>query len=868
MSQPLSSPARALGAGPSARACSAALLLLLLVGSSPALPQDTPRSPVALTVRGLTGPLLKGRPRRFLAVNVVVENTGSVDASGRLRVYRTKSQNDPTPDQALFYERRLELPPGSRRQETVYYHCQEQEPKNRLAVSYLPDDADVVRPPPTFPQVTIDTCELSAGVVQASGEVEPGKLRVLSLTSRSGDDAAGILRGALIPGPRLPVSALVDRADLSTLPDHPAGYESVEVVLVSDLEPDALPPAKAGPLLDWVAAGGQLIVAWAGRAEQLERSALASALPVARKPGQSASQRGLRALRALAAGRPAPPDDKVLVDQVVALPGCDVLAADGQGPLVVRGRHGSGFVTYVSFPLDAAPLRRWEGRYYLAGSLLRLPREEITHPNEPTAAPPLEELLLSLSEALETLNPPSVLLVAPLLLLYVGLVSPLNYKVLAKRRRLVWAQAVAASIALGFGVLFYALGRIYKGSESLLTRVALVELATHPGKSRVETMCGYFATEQGLMNGAGPPGGVVGPIAEQSSSREGRVVFDPQGTRMEALTLDTWALRRFRTLGARDLGHVQAGLRLGEGRFSGGVENRTRLRLRSPLLLTPVGVIELEEMAPGAQLTLAPRTPLAWDKVDPARLAFFKGLRQDGQMRYTPRYGLSQGLGGFGDPYKGRPELRLLAAFRGRLEHAPRGTSRWPVLLLARADEAEGVELEGTARVVLDRNVVLCELEAELSPGRVAFQALPPLVSRASGAWRPVTDATGAPSELGGNVLQPAAVEWAWTLPSSLEAPLQVDHLRVTWSCGQLVQIAGQTELQAWSWTLGEWVTLSDLAKADADERGSYWPPRGRSFGNLGDLVDPASGTLRVRMLNRGADVHILHLSLDLAGRR
>src|SRR5690606_19446037 len=125
------------------------------------------------------------------------------------------------------------------------------------------------------------------------------------------------------------VKPQVERGDLTALPDHMAGYESCEAVVVSDLDPDDLSAAAAAPLLDWVAAGGQLIVAWAGRPEQLERSPLARVLPVARRPGMPPSQRPLLPLRGLAAGPPIR-DEKVLVDQVDPLPGSDVLAADRQ----------------------------------------------------------------------------------------------------------------------------------------------------------------------------------------------------------------------------------------------------------------------------------------------------------------------------------------------------------------------------------------------------------------------------------------------------------------------------------------------------------------------------------------------------------
>lgn len=839
----------------SRRPALAGLLLLSLCCAAAA--QDGPaRSSVSLTVRGIAGPVLKARPRRFLAVSVIVENGGAADASGRLRVYRTRGRGSPTPDQVLFYERQVELPAGSRRQETVYYHCQEQEPEHQLAVVYQPDDDSITPPAPTYPQVLVDAHEV--------------RLRILALTSRSGDDAAGILRHAMVPGLREWLKPQVERADLSALPDHMAGYESCEAIVVSDLDPDALPAAAAGPLLDWVGAGGQLIVAWAGRPEQLERSPLARVLPVARRPGMPPSQRPLLPLRGLAAGPPIR-DERVLVDQVDALPGSEVLAADAQGPLVVRGRHGAGFVTYVAFALDAAPLRRWEGTPALGGALLHFPGEDLLPANQVTEGPPLEEVLWSLSEAIETLNPPSALIVAPLLILYVLLVAPVNYKVLALKRRTVWAQVVAAAIALVFGLLFYGLGRVYKGSESLVTQVARIELAAAPGKSRVETMTGFFSTEQGLADGYGPEQAVVGPIAEQSTSREGRVLHDAdKGARLEALTLDTWALRRFRSLRASELGHVEVQVRLNESRLIGTIENKSRLRLMTPMLLTHLGVITFEDLDPGQKREFGPSVPRTVADMDPRQLPLLRGLMQDGQGKYSPRFGHAGGLG-FGDPYQGSNERRLLGILTTRLGRCLRTRDRLPALLVARTGEdPKGVALEGNARSVVQRGIALVEAGVDVGEGRVRLDGLPPCVTLASRDWRPVAGATGAPPQLGGIPTAAGTVEWTWQLPSSSEVPLQVDTLRVWWVTDPTVRFPKLCYLEGYSWVARDWIPLEnpgglDLSAVKELNGKSYWDAPGP---RLNDLVDLPSGALRLRLLNIGSDLSIEHLSVDIQGRR
>ena len=117
------------------------LLVILTLPSSAQVESEA----VIVSVRGVSGRALKAKRRHFLAVNVVLDNPSSVDSEGTLRVYRVRNPNRVTPDQSLFYERRVEVPRQGRRVETVYYYCQEQEPKNQLCVAYEPDEGPLNR---------------------------------------------------------------------------------------------------------------------------------------------------------------------------------------------------------------------------------------------------------------------------------------------------------------------------------------------------------------------------------------------------------------------------------------------------------------------------------------------------------------------------------------------------------------------------------------------------------------------------------------------------------------------------------------------------------------------------------------------------
>lgn len=816
-------------------------------------------SPIKLEVEGFAGEgqVIPAVPRTFAFLHVVLENTSDADLKGVLRAYRASSSASSTPALSIFYEAEVELPRHARRAQDLYYYVQDREPDGQVCVSFEPSEGEPPEP-----------------VFSLTKKATDAQVLILSRTGLS-EQLEKLLDGLPLPSEArlLPTKATI--ANGGALPDHPAGYGPYSAVIFAEGE---LPPERAQALTEWVAGGGDLwIVASGGR----------SPLPAELQPLLPAEVLGTaqRQLSALAETQPlADPiprgDQLVIIDRLHPHAGSFVVAGPKDEPLIVKGRYGAGWVTYFAYSLDAGPLRGWQGHRFLLRDQLRLPPEDLeTLDHEPPVAPPLEEVQLNLTEALESLEPPSTWIVAPLLILYVALVGPLNFLLLRRARKLSLSQLSAGAIAIGFGVAFYALGVAYKGSEALITQVSVVDLAATPrGLSRVDGMTGYFSIGRGQTEAEGPAGALVGPLAGfKLSNREARLRREGGRVKLERVSLDTWALRRFRTVGVEDLGHLDAQLSLKEERVTGTLSNQTQFTLLDPVLIFPQHTVELNEIAPGDTVSIDHVPPVvARDRVriPPLVKSMVKAARG-----YRPYYGMeTAGIVASGPNRLSSPERRLFAALRRRLDRVPQLPGRVPALLLARAEVRKGgVDLAEGGRTALATTLVIREVEVDASAsGPLRFSALPAQVAGVRGSRESSWVATGGhtgtlPILFGSSDAKlPNDVYWRWRLPAAPDAPLSLKSLKLSLQVDQDTTglDKGEVKLEFYDFTKGtqgEWTSVGPIDKLSRTEGITTWPDSGTpgEAMSLRALHGP-SGEVWFRLRNGSSyDLAFREISLD-----
>ncbi|MBL4849628.1 MAG: hypothetical protein JKY65_29205 [Planctomycetes bacterium] len=812
---------------------------------------------VKLEVRGMGGTTIRMVPRTFVSLRVFIENTSVKNVRGVLRAYRNSGAGRDTPALSLFYEAEIEVPRQGRRSDVLYYYVQDREPNNQLCVSFEPSEGEA--PPPVFPK-TVRAWDLQVLLLSRDGLAEVLQKQIEDLVIPSQSHL-------------LSVDALI--ADPAGLPDHPAGYSPYGAVIYQEGE---LAAEQMGPLLEWVSGGGDLwVVSSAGR--QPLPDALVEVVPVHLLGAQKRHLRDLELTQPT--WSPMPNGQAVvLADRVRVKEGAYVVAGPKDAPLIVRGRYGAGWVTYFTFPLDSRPLKGWPGTRPLLRDLIRLPAEDRElSPGEPPPAPPLEELLLNLSEALENLEPPSTWIVAPLLIFYVALVGPLNFFFLRRTNKLAFSQITATAVAIAFGVAFYAIGVAYKGSESLVTQIGMVDLSGQPNRSsRVDVMTGYFSTGRGQTEATGPKGALVGPLAAlKLSNREARLRRDGDTVTLERVSLDTWALRRFRSLRFEDVGHLEVNLSLKEERITGTIRNETKLTLKDPLLLFAHNAIELSVLEPGAVRTVDRVPPVVARGREPVPRVV-KSLLKAARNRYHGYFGMeTAGIVGSGPSKIATPTRRLYASWRRRLERVPHVPGHIPALFVAYSEASpEGLVVKGGSRVALKRTLIVREVQVALAPnGRFSFQGLPPEValkrSQGDATWLPSSGETGTVPILqaSGKEKFPTRVSWRWRLPASGSVPLSLTSLkfRIQLDTDTTKLDPKEIQLQYFSFKAGNtgWRDMGRIDKLPRKNEITSWPePRTKSEADARTALHSTSGEIWIR-LNNGSltDLAVLDIRLD-----
>jgi len=276
--------------------------------------------------------------------------------------------------------------------------------------------------------------------------------------------------------------AAVAHLGLQSLPSDPLGWESLDVLILNDVDTTQFSGEQRRALEAWVAHGGHLIVG-GGAGAARTASGVANLLPVV--VGGARSIDDLWALgeqfgAALSTGPYA-------VSEVVLEDG-EPLIEQGDLVLLARRVYGAGKVDFVAFDAGLNPFVRWDDNSRLW--------EQIVGTRVVGARGLVVRNGYNARDAVNTipgLELPSTLQILAFMLVYTLLIGPVNYVVLRKldRRELAWLT-IPVLIACFTGCA-YLTGFQVRGTVAIVHRLAAVYVPQGASVGRVSQVVGLFS---------------------------------------------------------------------------------------------------------------------------------------------------------------------------------------------------------------------------------------------------------------------------------------------------------------------------------------------------------------------------------------
>ncbi len=537
------------------------------------------------------------------------------------------------------------------------------------------------------------------------------------------------------------------QADLqmNTFPDRLAALDALDVIAFSDVDTGALTPSQVRALTGWVASGGHLILT-GGANGQATAAGLGDILPMTPTASDTTPD-----LNALATWLRLPPilSEQTVISTGTLHPDARVLVSAGDQPLLVRRSLGDGVVDYLAVDPNSAPLRRWNE---IGGLWTALITTVEPLPGWGNGVIDWEQAAIS-AEILPGFDPlPDVVPLFGFLALYILLIGPLNYVILARLNRREWAWITIPALILLFSGLAYTLGANLRGNEVKLNRLAVVRSWSDSDSARLDAIYGLlsprraeytFAVDETVLADATfrplPRPAVVGSRLIGNEAQSSIVVEETGTFQAVGFSVDASFVAGFNAAGTIPAPAIRGSATFaddldGTQIVRGSVRNETDLRLTEPVILARRGVMMLDDIAPGDLVDFEITLPLdgtpsaARRSANGVGSAFFSNRFSGGSFKQSAidilgvdafdQYRFNRRLLSLGD-VAGQEQLRRQALLGAVIEDYFDATGRGDRVYLAAWGDRLPVEtvLTGSEWSASDRVLYLIELSSTVTPG-------------------------------------------------------------------------------------------------------------------------------------------------------
>ena len=380
------------------------------------------------------------------------------------------------------------------------------------------------------------------------------------------------------------------------LPERWELLQSLDLLVVHDIDTTSLGDAQRAAIALWVADGGQLIVSGdrvstaAGLAALLPATVVDSARQV--RVGDFAAQVGWR---------PRSPGTALDLLALTPHPSAEVLARSPAGdPVIVRGQYGAGRIIQTAF--DAAALSGLGDAVSFWEQLLP------GHGTQPpwTQLHSIGQWVLREALDLPALQLPSLWRLIGFLGLYILLAGPANYLLLRRLDRREWAYLTIPLLVAMFTAAAYVFGATGRGGTASVTALTIVRAAPGSTTGQMLSYVGIFSpTRRSYDVALGPDAFVSNAFSGRGPGDTFRVRQTEAAVELPSFLIDVGELRAVsaeQPAPAPDVRATFAGQ--GTDPITIQVENRGDRPLQDVAVLAGDTVQKVDDLAPGEQRTV------------------------------------------------------------------------------------------------------------------------------------------------------------------------------------------------------------------------------------------------------------------------
>lgn len=547
------------------------LLILLTIGSPVFAQQTTP----GITLTAEAGFDSYYKSNQWLPVYVNVANSSAPPVEGEVRVI--VSPNSPT--DRVVYNAPISLPTQSDKQVTLYVRVPSF--ASELNIELVDGNGRVLSETTTGTLTSLNNDALLYGIITP----EPGDFGFLENVDGGRPDTA------------------VAFLDLNQLPEYPAAWNALDILVIHDSDTGQLTVAQQDALAKWVDTGGQLVLT-GGANWQKTTAVLPDQLPVTITGSQSIDDLPSLSQRTGIPFRDVGP----YVVTTSSLRSGELLFHEDGLPILAQQSLGRGSIYFLALDPVLAPLLDWDGSELLWAQIASQVPNVTMWGRGPQNS-------FSAGNAISSLNAqnlPAIWQIALLMLFYIIIIGPVNYMILKRRGKTERAWVTIPVIVLLFSGIAYLVGYQLRGTDAILNQMDVAYSHIDSEYGRVNSLIGLYSPKRTTYDLIFKGGALARPFesnfsSEMTGSGNVEAVSYGQDVTITGIRIDVSDIATFaadNTLPAIQLSGEGA-LTVTDGliRADISIQNQSDIFLENATLLIGTEIFALGDIPPGETQT-------------------------------------------------------------------------------------------------------------------------------------------------------------------------------------------------------------------------------------------------------------------------